>query len=427
MSKRTHKTIVTVFAILLIVSQLAAPVLAFEMVNKESDNITFTDEELFISEDVAEEIAKLFISDMNESGLTSWTSSVQIIDVVPMYDGSEERNVVAYTIKLNKGYVVVSAYVDVPNIILEWSDEATPLYEELQLTDNDDIVYNGVLYYYKDDGTGILKTLDGISVQRNQLINYLEVKRDCVHIPATVKEYLANLVDKSSKHQDNPTRSNYAISDPFAHALNLYTGPFVANDWQNHWEAGSSSFECHTTGEFGNLGNGFYLHCGPTAITNMLINFGNRFGTSSICNEDADDIFLTVANIGIDELCYFNINNPYLGGTPNYAAGGYILCCFSAYNVQGIEVNGRYNINYSNINTSLSNDRLVYVLLDGHDYYGDHHVLCYAYTRLVSSTTGNYYSYIKVADGWFSSPRYIDLISLDGDKYWEVKYYSYVN
>ena len=427
MNKRTQKAITTVLAILLIVSQLAAPVLAYEKINKENDNITFTDEELFISEDVAEEIAKLFIADMNETGLTNWTSSVQVINVVPMYDGSDERNESAYTVKLNKGYVVVSAYVDVPNIILEWSDEATPLYEQFDLAENDDVVYNGALYYYKDDGSGILKTLDGIPIQRDQLINYLDVKRDCAHIPATIKEYLAELVEKSNKHQDNPTRSNYAISDPFAHALNLYTGPFIANDWQNHWEAGSSSFECHTTGEFANLGNGFYRHCGPTAITNMLINFGNRFGVSSIYNEDADDIFLTVADIGIDEWWYINNSNPIIGGTSNTFADGYILACFSAYNVLGIDVNGRYNINYTNIKTSLSNDRLVYVLIDGHEYYGDHHVLCYAYTRLVSSTTGNYYSYIKVADGWFSSPRYIDLISLNGDKYWEVEYYSYVN
>ena len=70
---------------------------------------------------------------------------------------------------------------------------------------------------------------------------------------------------------------------------------------------------------------------------------------------------------------------------------------------------------YNNIKTEISNNRPIYLslLAGGDTAYTEpdlgHDVIGYAYTRLKSSTTGNYKSFLKVADGWYSHGRYIDL------------------
>ena len=135
-------------------------------------------EDLFISSELAQEIAALFISDMINMGEVTWDTSTDIVDVVTMYDGTDEHNITAYTVELDEGYVVISAYVDVPNVVLEWSDEATPLYKEFDLDETDEIVYGGSLYYYKDSGNGSLETLAGLTVERSEVINVLETKYD---------------------------------------------------------------------------------------------------------------------------------------------------------------------------------------------------------------------------------------------------------
>ena len=49
--------------------------------------------------------------------------------------------------------------------------------------------------------------------------------------------------------------------------------------------------------------------------------------------------------------------------------------------------------------------------LTAHNAYQNHAVVCFAYTRMVSSSTGYYKTYLKIADGLNDEPRYIDLSS----------------
>lgn len=112
-----------------------------------------------------------------------------------------------------------------------------------------------------------------------------------------------------------------------------------------------------------------------------------------------------------------------LYGTVNIFAGSYIYDCFKYFGIT-TKVKGLYAITYDNVKTSLTNNRLMYVSLLGHNYYGYHAVACYAYTRLQSSSTGWYKTYIKVVDGWVTgAKRYIDLASVTNNlahNYWEI-------
>lgn len=60
-------------------------------------------------------------------------------------------------------------------------------------------------------------------------------------------------------------------------------------------------------------------------------------------------------------------------------------------------------------------------MVNNHSTYGDHHMVCYAYTRLISETTGLYKTYLKVADGWDTRPKYVDLATVTSDTYWEAR------
>ncbi len=416
---------VVIFAILMSLLSLSAYATEFPIsLSKSVEQEAFSSEDLFISSDLAKRIALLFVVDMVSSGTTNWTTSTCPVDVITMYDGSDEQNIVAYTVEMDSGYVVVSAYIDVPNIILEWSDKAFPLYRQFALSQNDNVVYGGALHYYKDNGSDDLQTLGGGLVNRNDVISVIKDKRNAVYIPETFISLLIS--EKTRSERENAGGRNVGpydnvIENPFDHASTWYNGPYECHDWTNYWEPNNTTVECHSALEYSNLGGGYVNHCGPTAITNMLIIYGNRFNISSITSETDDDIFVTVAGIGISHSYYFNSNFINIG-TLNGAAGWYIYDSFAAFNVTGITINGRYGINYSNVSISLGNDRLLYLLLDDNDCYGDHHVTCYAYTRLQSTTDGNFVTYLKVADGWSDTPRYIDINSVDDDQYWEVEY-----
>lgn len=422
--KRIKSIITYVIILTLLFSSISNVAYALEPIDSNamtdiSKNVEHDD--FFVSIDLAQEIAVLFVVDMIQTDMACWNENTTITDIVTMYDGSEAHEITAYCIELDKGYVVVSAYIDVPNVILEWSDAALPVYAQFTLSEGDEVVYGGSLLYYKDTGMNYLQTVDGTMIARNEIKNVLDEKYSINNVPEAVLEVLT---ETASSPMSTPGSSS-VITNPINHANTWYGGPFTVNDSENDWDTTNSPLALHTTSDFDDVGNGYDNHCGPTAITNLLIMYGNRYSLSSIRDEDATDIFQTVANIGTSNLYYMNTSALGMGGTLNAAVDDYILDVFDAYGFRSVEVDvtGRYSINYTNIKNGLRSGKVLYLLLDGHDCYGNHHVICYAYTRLVSSTDGSYATYLKVADGWASSPRYIDIESTTGDKYWDI-YYS---
>ena len=135
------------------------------------------DKDLRINDEVAYYIAQFFVDDMFHTGATKWANAPAILDVVAMYDETG-KPITAYTVELTEGYVVVSAFVDMPCIILEWADEAAPAYREFAATpiamNNKDsgqvkILYLGGLDYYLDTGNSTVVDTMGEVVSRDGL------------------------------------------------------------------------------------------------------------------------------------------------------------------------------------------------------------------------------------------------------------------
>ena len=290
-NKYIKKLIIAILCLLLVpcTTTLATPAASSQYLTDSELLAQISKEDLFVPEESAAYVAEFHIRDMTATGTTEWDEDTHIVNVVEMYDETGEE-ITAYAFELDKGYITISASVDVPNPILEWSDVGEPVYAEFNLGNADKIIYLGGYNYYKDTGT------------------------------------------------------------------------------------------------------------------------------DTITSQSASAIYTAVRKIGTDNLWY----GGSAGGTSQTTANLFIRASFSHYGV-AVTVNGRYSSTYSNISSSLSNNRLLYLSTDGYAVYGDHAVICYAYTRLESSN-GGYRAYLKVMDGHNSSARYIDLTALGNtnSKYWEV-------
>lgn len=338
-----------------------------------------------IPQNVAEIIASYFLRDSISLPDISWTANTEISDCEIMY--GIDNDVSAYSFELttdgnDTGYIIISAYPDVPNVILEFSDKSAPVYDLLDLQPGDTIVYTGLLNYYKDSGSELLTTIENEEISLSEVPTPLEATRSASNLPTV------------------STRSKYPIDDPFEWADTYYDGPFVySGDSKNEFE---DHCNFRTTSNF----SGYDNHCAPTAITNLIEMIGSYKGYSKINNDTYKEIFNNVASYGIKK-GYFSNSSGSSWSTLNSFIKG-------SFNLYGVNVTvSSKTATFNNIKTELTNHRPFYLTLKDHPEYGNHGVAAYAYTRLQSETTGYYLSFVKIADGWVNYGRYLDISSLD--------------
>lgn len=371
------------------------------------------DDALFIPQATAGQIALLFLDDMIAAETTVWDENTAVTDIVTLYDA--QGNINAYSVEFTDGYIIVSAHIDSPNIVLEWADEAEPLYNQLNLMPLDKVVYLGGLDYYKDSGGNHLIDLQQNSVMRTIVVNRVEENRDICYVSQRESEFI-----------NSGAFSTNSIVDPFEHANTVYNGPFYSpgeDFYENQWE---NYIQCYNSQRFANLDGGYVGRCGPTAITSIIKSFGAKYNISIINNDTPEEVFSAVAQIGINAtpLPYYVNSAEQNGGTYRNLLTLYIPESFQFYDTEVAAV-GLYAAKpYTNIKSALERGSLLYLALSGSTVYqGNHSVVCYAYTRLLSNTDGSAVTYLKVADGWVNEPRYLDMESMTyNDVYMEVMY-----
>lgn len=338
-----------------------------------------------ISEEVAQIMAGYFIRDYQSMPDTTWSSDTKIMDTVTLYH--PDGNVSAYSFELqtngvDTGYIVISAYPDVENKILEFSDSADPVYDEFLPAQKDTLVYTGGLNYYKEIGDDRLLSLDGVSVSKDEVPTPIEDLRDEAYLPVQTR----------------------VITDPVAWADAYYKGPFLAYEWKNPFESSDSQRKYRTTGDF----PGYQDHCSPTSITNLIEIIGYYRNYSPVTSKSASQIFTTVAQLGIRNGYY---KNP--GGTTPSSLPAYIRQSFAEF---GINVSvSSSTVTYDRVKTAINAYKPFHISLRSNAIYGNHGVAAYAYTRLKSQATGYYFSFVKIADGWGSSGRYLTISSLSSN------------
>ena len=192
-----------------------------------------------ISEDEAIKIAASFKEDMIKSKTTLWSDDTQFIKILSLYNVNNDL-ISAYCIELSNGYILISAYKDVQNMILEWSDESEPLYYNFDIKDHDIIYYAGSIYYYKKINDHMIETLEHDIIEKEEAENVLsQIRNEC---------YLCGQSSGSSSD----------ISNASTHANNNYNGPFTVTTSVNYWNS-YASFK--TTSDFANLDGGYSNYC----------------------------------------------------------------------------------------------------------------------------------------------------------------------
>lgn len=176
--------------------------------------------DFFIPEESATYLAEFFIKDMIPTEQTVWDSHTRIVNLVPMYNETGD-NISAYTFELTDGYIVVSAYADVPDVILEWGDDAEPLYHMFSLNSSSKIIYLGAMNYYLDCGKTAV-SIDGTNVAKGKLHNQLNDIRNMDNVTETLMSHI--MKEKQLEIANNTcdpcinSEKGDMISDPFLYA-----------------------------------------------------------------------------------------------------------------------------------------------------------------------------------------------------------------
>ena len=164
----------------------------------------------------------------------------------------------------------------------------------------------------------------------------------------------------------------------------------------------------YTTKNFSHIGRKQSCNCGPTAITNAVMSLEDR-------EEDPNKVYELVSKTGKRRLTYWNFDLFHkFGGTVDFLTKSYIESVFAKKGIKDIEVSPRRRMGKKGIIEALERGSLVYIQFRHHPRYGNHHVLAYS-----GKMTRNSY-FLKLADGWSETPRYIDVNELGKGYYIEL-------
>ncbi len=156
-----------------------------------------------------------------------------------------------------------------------------------------------------------------------------------------------------------------------------------------------------TTSQFAKIGDGYKRHCGPTAISNLLLTLKPELAEEEDCG--AEKVFKHVALIGKRRMSYVNADVlGRFGGTSDLLARLYLPACLKAFHIRNHKVRGPYLFSKGRMRRELDEGRILYLEVHRHPKYGGHHLICYGYKMDAQDEM-----LLKVADGWKAEPVYM--------------------
>lgn len=383
--------------------------------NSYGVNAVEGDDVSIIPSNVAETLALMFVGSNVEANLTdTWTEDTTAKEVMPLYDG--EGTPTAFSVELttdgeDTGYIIISAYPGATDYIMEYSDTALPIYDNLNVKDGDSIVYIAPMTYLKDDGTDMLTTLQNQVVKKSSVENaFVEIREESLKKnKETLRDFFTN-----DPIQVTSTIYDYGpIDDPIAYIDAVYGGGAYNKAYE--WKNVLGTYVKHREmDQFSSVYTNY--NCGPTALTNLIETAGNFYNISAIKNKNINTIYANIEKIGLDN-GWFAMDS-YSGRPGTYFAtmNNYMDTVLNSYGVSH-QMTRKWN-------TSSTTYNLIKQEIDANHFcilgitdelnvtYKNHFVYPYAYTRFRNSQTGNYKSFLKVADGWTDTGRYVDMSTI---------------
>lgn len=172
--------------------------------------------------------------------------------------------------------------------------------------------------------------------------------------------------------------------------------------------AGPAYFPCsfHSTGEFS---RGFYKnHCGPTAITNLIVTALQAESGERVPDEKCREIFETVATHGRRRLVY---NRRY--GTTDVFLWFFVRSALKKAGADGmLRPASRHTLSAKNARRVLERGSFLILELFGHPKYGWHQMVVYG-----TDENGLFIA----ADGFTNSPVLLDDNSIGRGLFLEIR------
>ncbi len=155
-----------------------------------------------------------------------------------------------------------------------------------------------------------------------------------------------------------------------------------------------------TTGQFGQIGNGYKRHCGPTAMTNIVLTLRPKLADPA----RIPGIFEHIARIGQRRLTYWNDDFfGMFGGTSDVLARLYLPAVLWAFHIKEYRVVGPFPFVRKRLLRELDRESILFLEVHRHPKYGAHHLVCYGYKQAGNEIL------LKVADGWVGEPVYLPI------------------
>lgn len=153
-----------------------------------------------------------------------------------------------------------------------------------------------------------------------------------------------------------------------------------------------------TTRQFAKRDRDYVKHCGPTAITNLVLTLRPDLA------EDPGRVFDAVVATGRRLGIYWNLKaTKHIGGTSDALAGLYIRQALAHF---GITARVRFAgpATAARVRAALAEGRIVYLAMHFHPKYHNHHLLLYGVGRYG----------LRAADGWQAKPVWLSDRDLRG-------------
>ena len=149
-----------------------------------------------------------------------------------------------------------------------------------------------------------------------------------------------------------------------------------------------------TTTQFEHFGRGYQRHCGPTAITNLVLTLLQRAGRSA---PEPEEVFRRAAALGARRLLYANLDVlGHWGGTSDLLSGIYLRACLREFGLENVRVGRRRRLSAQALEEAAGRGEILYLQTRRHRRYGNHHLLCYGAYRAPESGEWR----LRLADGW---------------------------
>ena len=212
--------------------------------------------------------------------------------------------------------------------------------------------------------------------------------------------------------------SDQPIDDPVSHADRWYKAPFHIVIHCDQWKQQS---KYRSTSYFANVRVNYTLHCGPTAVTNLILATSQKYPNTWLGRFTEKDLFEIIASEGESMGLYHNGSWHHLfGGTSDFFAGAYMNRALQINGIRDVSIQAPVPVRTEGLRRWLDQGNLAYLMLHRHECYRNHHVICNGYMQL-QNQSGEKITYFQIMDGWSARPRYVDENSLKGDFFWKIQ------